>query len=312
MGSVTLATLSPDQRAVLELVLRQNRDYGELAVLLDIPEAAVRSRAHAAVRGLAGDPPAGVDAGAVADWLLGQRAEPPLGDDARRWASTAAARLREIGGDRVPEVRAAGASSATSLPRPSGDAAPAGASGHAPRSSRLGGVLVLAAIVLVVGLGLAWLLTRGGDSSVAAPVASAPAKAAAAPCVSAQSGTDVLLCGVGDAAKARGALRLLKDRGGVVRFAIGAQDVPPNRSGEVYAVWFAKRNGDARLLGYTQTQVGDNGVLTTGGPQKGQEKQFPGWFATYDVVLVTKVGDAKAGKPGAVVLQGTLPHGASG
>ena len=51
-----LDTLAPDQRAVLELVLRQGRSYGELSELLAIPERDVRARADAGVRALAGEP----------------------------------------------------------------------------------------------------------------------------------------------------------------------------------------------------------------------------------------------------------------
>ena len=45
-----LDTLAPDQRAVLELVLRQGRSYGELSELLGIPERDVRARADAGLR----------------------------------------------------------------------------------------------------------------------------------------------------------------------------------------------------------------------------------------------------------------------
>ena len=51
------------------------------------------------------------------------------------------------------------------------------------------------------------------------------------------------------------------------------------------------------------------GILTTGGPQQGDEDKFPEWFATYDKVLITRETDAKAATPGPAVLEGTLPHG---
>ncbi|HET8757395.1 MAG TPA: sigma factor-like helix-turn-helix DNA-binding protein, partial [Solirubrobacteraceae bacterium] len=111
-----LDTLAPDQRAVLELVLRQGRSYGELSELLGIPERDVRARADAGLRALAGDGAAGVDTGRIADWLLGQQPEAEAdrtrtavarSDDARAWAATAAERLRELGGAAVPDVPAA-------------------------------------------------------------------------------------------------------------------------------------------------------------------------------------------------------------
>src|SRR5918993_531971 len=79
-GMTPLDTLAPDQRAVLELVLRQGRSYGELSELLAIPEREVRARADAGVRALAGEPAPGVDSGRIADWLLGQQPD----DDAER------------------------------------------------------------------------------------------------------------------------------------------------------------------------------------------------------------------------------------
>ncbi|HET9739892.1 MAG TPA: sigma factor-like helix-turn-helix DNA-binding protein, partial [Solirubrobacteraceae bacterium] len=88
--------LAPDQRAVLELVLRQGRSYGELSELLAIPERNVRERADAGLRALAGEPAAGVDSGRIADWLLGQQPEAEAGRTrdavarnplAREWAA---------------------------------------------------------------------------------------------------------------------------------------------------------------------------------------------------------------------------------
>ena len=49
-----LETLPPDQRAVLQLILAQRRDYAELAGLLKIDAGAVRTRAHAGLDALAG------------------------------------------------------------------------------------------------------------------------------------------------------------------------------------------------------------------------------------------------------------------
>jgi DNA-directed RNA polymerase specialized sigma24 family protein len=69
-----LQALAPDQRAILELLLRQGRSYGELSGMLGLPEDGVRTRAHAALAALAPDRPAPVgEDGAVADWLLGQQ-----------------------------------------------------------------------------------------------------------------------------------------------------------------------------------------------------------------------------------------------
>ena len=106
-------------------------------------------------------------------------------------------------------------------------------------------------------------------------------------------------------------MRLVRGDDDKVRFAIAAENVPANKKREVYAVWFTKSGGKPRRLGFAQTQVGNDGVLTTGGPQKADEDAFPKWFATYDKILVTRETSARATKPGPAVLEGTLP-GAGG
>jgi len=49
-----LDTLPPDQRAALQLLLKQRQTYEQLAGLLSIDAGAVRRRAHAGVEALAG------------------------------------------------------------------------------------------------------------------------------------------------------------------------------------------------------------------------------------------------------------------
>jgi hypothetical protein len=105
-------------------------------------------------------------------------------------------------------------------------------------------------------------------------------------------------------------MRLLRRDNGAVQFAIAAENVPANKNGEVYAVWFTRADGKPRRLGFTQAPVGNDGILTTGGPQKRDQDEFPKWFATYDKVLITRETDAKSTTPGPAVLEGTLPNGA--
>jgi hypothetical protein len=324
-----LDTLAPDQRAVLELVLRQGRSYGELSELLGIPERDVRARADAGLRALAGEAGAGVDTGRIADWLLGQQpdaeAERTRGavarsGAARDWATTAAERLRELGGAAVPEVPPGdddAAAPAPARPRPLRDGAPAAEplaarprplredapAAPAPRSSKLGGAILIGALVLIVGGLIAFVVTRGDDEEPATPAAQATATPTA---TATATGNDIVLQGTGNS-KAAGLMRLIRGDDDKVRFAIAAQNVPANKNREVYAVWFTQAGGKPRRLGFAQTQVGKNGVLTTGGPQKGDEDEFPRWFATYDKILVTRETSATATKPGPAVLEGTLP-----
>src|SRR5262245_12786365 len=137
-----LDTLAPDQRAVLELVLRQGRSYGELSELLGIPERDVRARADAGLRALAGEAAARVDTGRITDWLLGQQPDAEAGrtraaversEESRGWAATAAERLRELGGAAVPEVPAADPHLSAPEAAPRGEDREVSAPGASPR-----------------------------------------------------------------------------------------------------------------------------------------------------------------------------------
>jgi hypothetical protein len=114
-----LETLPPDQRAVLQLILKQGRGYADLSRLLSIDEAAVRARALAGVEQLGNGaiealPPE--RRAQVADYLLGQQDE--AGRDAtlsylqespaaRRWATALHEQLTPLSIGPLPEVPAA-------------------------------------------------------------------------------------------------------------------------------------------------------------------------------------------------------------
>jgi hypothetical protein len=131
--------LAPDQRADVELVLRQGRSYGELADLLGLPEETIRARARNGLAALAPDLPAPQRAGEICDWLLGQQSEAHaartralLESDAaaKRWAQTVAAPLRQApGGEAVPQVDGAGNGAVKLDKGAAGKAAAAGRAG---------------------------------------------------------------------------------------------------------------------------------------------------------------------------------------
>ncbi len=314
--------LAPDQRAVLELVLRQDRSYGELSELLGIPEGDVRARAEAGLRALAGDPDADVDSALITDFLLDQQtpeesertslhlAESPK---AQAWMAAASMRIADLGTEPRPAGHAepetaeradAGddVETAAALPAPDRSAP------RPPRSSKLGGAILLGLVVVIVAVAAAAFLLGGDDDPDASPQAEATATPTATEEEAAAGANDIVLADA-NGSDARGIMRLFAQDDGSVQFAIAAENVPANRGREVYAVWFTREGSPPRRLGFAQSAVGQDGVLTTGGPQRGDEKRFPRWFATYDRVLVTRETDASAKRPGPAVLQGALPAG---
>jgi outer membrane biosynthesis protein TonB len=128
----SIDALPPDQRAVLELVLRRGRTYDEIAQLLSIDRAGVRQRALAALDALG--PEADVPAerrALITDYLLGalprrvtEQVRERLGKSAaeRAWARVIAAELEPISSQPLPEIPAdAGAvrpAPAAPTPRP--------------------------------------------------------------------------------------------------------------------------------------------------------------------------------------------------
>ena len=187
------------------------------------------------------------------------------------------------------------------------DSPPAAADGAARpalgrRSSRLGGAVLIGVLAVLIAVVLVVFVFRGDDEP-----ASTASGAEATPTASAtpQVVSEVVMQGVGN--KAQGLMRVFRrDQDGRLVFALAADKMPANTGKEVYAVWFTRKGGAPRNLGFSQTQVGKEGVFTTGGPQQGQERDFAKWLVDYDTVVVARASadSASAKQPGAVVLRG--------
>src|SRR5919206_4084057 len=112
--------LPAEERAVLQLALRQDRPFRDLAGLLDIDEAEMRRRAHAALEALGPEEADDLDAGRreqIGDWLLGQQTDDDRAETerflagsaaGRGWARVVADQLRGLGAQRLPEIPPAG------------------------------------------------------------------------------------------------------------------------------------------------------------------------------------------------------------
>ena len=184
---------------------------------------------------------------------------------------------------------------------------PAPAADGVPRSSRLGGAILLGVVAVLVAGFLVWMFALRDDEET--PAASTPPAATATATATPEAvGNDIVLRGANGAKRASCACCPAT----TTRCASGS---PPRRcrrteQADSYAVWFTRKGAKPRRLGFAQNAVGEDGVLTTAGPQQTDEDEFPQWFATYEKVLVTKETKPNPKKPGPTILEGTLPAGA--
>jgi hypothetical protein len=123
-----LDSLPADQRAVLQLLLKQGQSYDQLADLLGIDAGGVRARAHAALAGLGSEEGARLDPerrAEVCDYLLGQQSARQreatrdlLGESAaaRAWAGDLTGALRPLAGDALPDIPGPAAAAAPPPP----------------------------------------------------------------------------------------------------------------------------------------------------------------------------------------------------
>jgi len=327
MPASGIDTLAPDQRAAVQLVLRQGLSYGELSEMLGMPEETIRARARGGLEALAPDLPAPARAGEIADWLLGQLSERHaartrellLSDPAaKKWAETVAKPLRKVpGGENVPELPGKSRSNGKAQPRrdepaPAPEApprrdepAPAPAREAPPRSSRLGGALLIGGAVVIVAAVLAFVFLRGGDDpepSADTPTTTTPTATPSA--VGLQPG-DVVMQGPAGS-KALAVLRLVPTGESRIEFALVGQDIPPNASGERYSLWFRNEDGKAQLVGDLAKPVAQNGQLASSGPGEDNIDDFPTWFQSYETALITQ-DEPGAKEPGRVIVSGALP-----
>jgi hypothetical protein len=157
-------------------------------------------------------------------------------------------------------------------------------------------------VVLVVAGVLAFVLTRGHHETT--PTAATPTPTATANPDQLGPG-DVVLRGPAGS-RAVGLMRLFTTRDKDVHFLLAGQNVPPNRTGQRYALWLLAKGKPPIRLGFANFAVGKDGALTMAGPQQKDLARFPRWFETYDTVQITDDG---ARRPGTAILSGTLPNG---
>src|SRR4051794_263763 len=301
--------LDASQRAVLQLVLKQGQGYDEIAGLLGIDADAVRSRAHAALDALGPSTPglAPQRRAEVADYLLGQqsvsqreatRAHLARSAAARAWARAVSGELRPLGGDALPEIPDEDPD-LVDAGRDEDPGEPLRADGPR-RSSRLGGILLLAGIAAVIAVVVILIVSGGDDSGTTTTSTSAsnPTTTQQATSTGPQP-TPVAQINLraADGSKAVGVAQVLA-QGKQRALAIVAQRLVPGTKSSAYAVWLYTTPKNAKLLGFVDPPVGKSGRLAN-------FNALPAGANKYKELIVTRE-KSQSSQPGTIVLRGPL------
>ena len=259
----TFDQLSPPQRAIVELLLKQGKTYAELSEVLSMPEARVRELARDALVQLAPVSAGRVEAdwrGQLADYILGQQTGPEAtatrghlrrSEPARAWARSLLDSLDSLYRDgsqpSIPDAERGRRERAVRESRPKKERVPRRERREgAPREGirrmlpALAGLLALLALLAV----LVWpigVLTGGDDDGKKA---------------SAQSGSANAACpaSAGPARQGPAGLALVAERGGRKQVIVQAAGMQPNtiknkRPQDAYEVWLYNSRTDARAIG---------------------------------------------------------------
>ena len=310
-----LDSLTDEQRAVLQLLLRQGKSYGDITALLKTESAKIRTRARSAVAAVGPDSSEidGERRDEVADYLLGQQTasqraatrEYLQGSAAgRTWARAAAAALAPLGGDSLPEIpaeREEVAEAFEALDRRSARQA------EVKRSSQLGTKLLLGGLGVIVGIAVILALSIGdGDDpeTAATTTATAPTQTSRAEVFTTPTGDEYEITAQGSLIPPEGGDADATGTVAIVRFidnnqfrlGLNAEGLTPSSPrGSAYGVWLYTSDEKKQFLGFPDTRVGKNGKLRT---VSDLSPETP----AYGAVLVTRETADKPTKPGRIVL----------
>ena len=304
-----LDQLPPDQRAVLQLLLKQGKSYGEIASVLKIERSAVKARAHDALAALG---PEDADLSEdrrdeIGDHLLGQQdagqqeatrsflEDSPAG---RAWARIVASELRDLAPDSLPEIPGEGTAAASDEADPL--AARRAELRERERSSKLGGVLLIVGLGIAVAVVLILLLSGGDDNKkntgpVGGTTSTTPTTSTTSttPQVQAQ----INLFPPSGAKKPLGVANIVTQQGqrGI---ALVGQDLPPTSNKFAYAMWLENSPSDSERLGFF-------GAVKKNGRLQGFVIA-PKDYGNFSKLVVTRETARNPKSPGPVVLQGDL------
>jgi hypothetical protein len=304
----TFDQLSPEQRAIVELVLRQGKTYDELADMLNMPEMRVRELARDALVELAPVSVRGVEEdwrGQLADYVLGQQSGPEAtatkghlrrSEAARSWARSLLDSLEQfyVNGS-VPAIPEGERGRARRAPAPAAAAGPREPSeqraGLAPmrdpakRRGLMIGAAALVVLLLIIGVWPVGLMTGDDDSSSSGQPSAASA------------GTNKQTSANGQPA----GIAIVVQRGDKKQLLVQAANLAPSGQSEGYYVWLYNSPDDAKSLGGQVTdQQGNYQAIGA----------FPADYQNYKYIDVTRqqIGkDPNVRHTGDSVLRGPMP-----
>jgi Anti-sigma-K factor rskA/Sigma-70, region 4 len=298
----TFDQLSPEKRAIVELVLQQGKTYPELADMLGMPEPRVRELARDALVELAPVSVRGVEEdwrGQLADYVLGQQDGPEAtatrghlrrSEAARSWTRSLLDSLEQLysNGDlpAIPEPdrnarRAAAAAPRSAADEPGGAPLGAGALAAIQRRRLLaaaGAIVVILLVVLVWPIGV----LTGGDDNKSKGSSNANAST---PINTKRQGAAVI-------AKQKGKTQIL----------VQAQKLTPSTQTTAYQVWLYDSDSKRKSLGATATDTSGNLQVVGTLPA-----DYTKWkYIDVTSVTVTGTGNSRKVANGPSVLRGQL------
>jgi Sigma-70, region 4 len=269
-----------------------------------VQAAAPSAPSAAAEAAAASAPGAAAEAGVPSAPGAAAPVPPPAAD---REASAAAA-AEPVAPGSAPPPAPPEAPAGEGAPGAGAPGAGGGAGGGRGRTSRLGGLILIAGAVVAVVVVALILLLSGGSSHKTNVAASSPTTSAPAASTSTSASTSsaarvvaqINLTPPQSGSKAAGIAEVLKE-GANNGIALVAQHVPPNTKSppNAYAVWLYNSPADSHILGFINPGVGKDGRLSTAGG-------LPTNAAHYKMLIVTVETHANPKTPGTIVLQGAL------
>ena len=332
-----LDALPADQKAVLQLLLRQGKSYDDLSGLLKLDADAVRARAHdaldASARGPAASPPSAgtrspTSCSASRSPSRRRRRAPSSTAPAagRAWAHGVARELEPLAGDRLPELPAE-----AEPVEPAPAAAPAAAAGEAattedaadepaaatpfapapsaaPRVSRRGGALLLGGAVAAIAVAVVlFLVLSGGDDGKKADSSATQAATTTSTQAQPQVRAQVNLTPPKDA-PAQKALAIVQivDVNGQQAINAVAQGLPTSNKKAAYGIWVYTSPSQAKLIGGFDKTDNKGHLVFQGALPKDVD------VASYKDMLVTRETQGNPTKPGTIFLRGSIQSAAGG